>query len=225
MQFSIKKIQSQTLGEIFKKTREEAGFDLSKVSKETQINKKYLVALEEGNYSELPSGLYLERFLKKYADFLNLEFEPLWRLFLKEQTIWSKTKFQNKGENSKFIKIISSHSLIDSSKIIKICIGGLFVTFLLGYLGWEVRKIFLPPYLEIISPTDNFITSQSVIEVVGRTEKETQININGQEISSDLNGYFSENVNLQKGLNIIKISSRKKHSKENVAYRRVMVVD
>lgn len=216
-QFTVKKIQPQTTGEIFKKTREEIDLSLDEVCKIIKVNRKYLKALEDGDYNELSIGLYTKRFFKIYADYLNLEFEPLWRLYLKEQ------KFQGGKDISKFVKAVSPRSLIDVSKIIKICAGGLIIMALLGYLGWETRKIFLPPYLEVINPVDNLITSQSTIEVTGRTEKETQISVNGQEISNSQNGFFSENVNLQEGLNIIKISSKKKHSRENIIFRRVMV--
>lgn len=216
--FTAKKIQPQTLGEIFKKTREEAGLSLDEVCRAVQVNRKYLELLEDGDYGKELDGFYAKRVLKIYADFLNLEFVPLWKLYLKEKALWSK------GSASKFVKVVSSHSLLDISKIIKICIGALVIAAMLGYLGWEVRKIFLPPYLEVINPADNLITSSSTVEVIGRTEKETQVRINGQEISSSRDGSFSESVNLKDGLNIIKISSKKEHSRENIIYRQVMVI-
>jgi cytoskeleton protein RodZ len=218
VQFSVKKIQPQTAGEIFKKNREEIGQSLDDVCRTIKVNKKYLEALEEGNYSELSIGFYTEKFFKTYADYLNLEFEPLWKLYSKER------KFFDKKDSSGFVKAVSPRSFVDASKIIKICIGGLIIMVLLGYLGWEIRKIFLPPYLEVMNPVDNLITSQSTVKVTGQTEKETEISINGQEISSSQDGFFSEDVNLQEGLNVIEISSKKKHSKENTIFRRVMVV-
>ncbi len=217
--FTVKKIQSQAVGEIFKKTREEIGLELDEVCKTIKVNKKYLKALEEGDYNSLPTGLYARKFFKNYSDYLNLEFEALWTLYEREQA----QIFGRPHDSEKFIKTVSPRSLIDVAKIIKICIGGLLVVILLGYLGWEIKKIFLPPDLEVISPVDNLIISKSTVEVTGRTEKETQVSINGQEIPSSSDGFFSESINLQEGLNIIKISSKKRHSRESIVYRRVMV--
>ncbi len=217
VRFTAKKIQPQNLGEILKRTREEIGSSLDEVSRITKINKNFLKALEDGDYSRALDGLYAERFLKIYTDYLNLEFSPLWQLYLKEKKLWGK------DSTSKFVKVIALRNLLDIPKIIKICFIGLVVVAMFVYLGWEVRKIFLPPYLEVISPADNLVTSVSTVEVAGKTEKETIVSINGQEISSDRDGSFREVVNLKEGLNIIKISSKKEHSKESIIYRQVMV--
>lgn len=63
----------ETIGEILRNKRLEKGLTLEDVSKLVKIRKKYLEALESGNYNEIPGTVYAKSFLKIYADFLGLD--------------------------------------------------------------------------------------------------------------------------------------------------------
>lgn len=61
------------IGEILKNKRLEKGLTLEDVSNLTKIRKKYLEALESGNYEDIPEKVYVKGFLKIYSDFLELD--------------------------------------------------------------------------------------------------------------------------------------------------------
>jgi len=61
------------LGAILKKAREEKGFSLDHVQEETKIRKRYLEALEQGDYDVLPGKFYIRAFIKSYAEFVGLD--------------------------------------------------------------------------------------------------------------------------------------------------------
>ncbi len=63
----------ETIGEILRNKRLEKGLTLEDVSKLVKIRKKYLEALESGNYNEIPGKVYVKSFLKIYSDFLGLD--------------------------------------------------------------------------------------------------------------------------------------------------------
>ena len=63
----------ETIGEILKNKRFEKGLTLEDASNLTKIRKKYLEALENGNYDEIPEKVYVKSFLKIYSDFLELD--------------------------------------------------------------------------------------------------------------------------------------------------------
>jgi cytoskeletal protein RodZ len=213
--FKIKKIKKTILGDILKRAREEKKITLDQVEKATLIKKKYLEALENGNKEKLPDNIYVKNFLKAYADFLNLETEPLIKIYEEEFENWQKEQNLTKKTFSNFLIV---------PQVIKILVIATVIISLLLYLGLEIKKNFSPPFLYINSPTDNLETSETVIEVEGQTEKEVKVTINDQEIPCDENGYFKETVNLNEGLNIIKISAKKKYSRENIIYRKLMVL-
>lgn len=59
------------------KRRETQRLSLSEVSQNCKIRVPIIKAMESGNWEELPSGVYLKGFLKKYASFLGLDADNL----------------------------------------------------------------------------------------------------------------------------------------------------
>ena len=67
----------QEIGQVLRQAREERGMTLEQVSSRTMIAKKYLRALEEGNFEIFPGEVYLKGALRKYAAELGLNQEGL----------------------------------------------------------------------------------------------------------------------------------------------------
>jgi len=217
--FTKKKISTQKiLADILKEKREEKKLDLDKIERYTKINKKYLKALENSDFSELPADIYVKNFLKIYSKILNLDSKEIISQYFFEKDIFQKTRKSNakKIQRNKY-NFLNFNRLVKNSLII------LIVIILLSYLGIEIKKIFTPPMLLISSPANNLILKKTTVKVAGQSEKEAEISINGEKVISDSKGYFKKDVNLQNGLNIIEITATKKHSKKNTAYRKVMV--
>ncbi|MFB4162732.1 helix-turn-helix domain-containing protein [Alteribacillus sp. JSM 102045] len=61
------------LGHYLKTKREEKELSLEKLQEMTKIQKRYLTAIEEGNYDALPGAFYTRAFVKSYAEALELE--------------------------------------------------------------------------------------------------------------------------------------------------------
>ena len=64
-----------SFGESLKAERERQGYDIEAVAEETKIRKLYLKALEEEKFNILPPRVYAIGFVKRYAQFLNLNAE------------------------------------------------------------------------------------------------------------------------------------------------------
>jgi len=65
------------LGNVLKKAREEKGYSLEDIQDLTKIRKRYLEALESGDYSVLPGKFYIRAFIKNYADCVGLDAEEV----------------------------------------------------------------------------------------------------------------------------------------------------
>ncbi len=65
------------LGNIFKKCRESKNLSLREVETSISIRTSYLMAIEEGKINRLISPIYAQGFIKKYAEFLELDGESL----------------------------------------------------------------------------------------------------------------------------------------------------
>jgi len=210
--------RSKTLGERLRKVREEAGKTLEEAETATQINRKYLLALEESKYNLLPGRVYIESFLRRYAQFLEVSPEFVLDLFDQEKKVLKQQISEDKTRTvQKVPKDIITPKLIRNVIVAMIIIGCLF------YLGWEVKKIVAPPILEVSSPADYVTLDEKAVTIKGSTEPAATVLINGQEIFLDSEGNFLEELDLQEGMNIIKITAQKKRSKESVVLRNIFV--
>ncbi|KAA0805317.1 helix-turn-helix domain-containing protein [Bacillus sp. JAS102] len=65
------------LGQKLKEARETKGLSVDQLHEITKIQKRHLVAIEEGNYDVLPGAFYARAFIKQYADAVGLNGEEL----------------------------------------------------------------------------------------------------------------------------------------------------
>lgn len=69
------------VGPILEEARLGRGLSLEEVEQATKIRKRYLLGLEQEDYSALPDAVYVHGFLKTYANYLGLDGEDLGRKF------------------------------------------------------------------------------------------------------------------------------------------------
>ncbi|OGR85922.1 MAG: hypothetical protein A3J74_11410 [Elusimicrobia bacterium RIFCSPHIGHO2_02_FULL_57_9] len=72
------------VGAALKSIRVKKGLTVDVISQHTRIPKKFLEAIEDNRFDELPAPAYLRGFLKNYCDYLDMEFEPLWNSALQQ---------------------------------------------------------------------------------------------------------------------------------------------
>ncbi|PYF04771.1 cytoskeletal protein RodZ [Ureibacillus chungkukjangi] len=72
------------LGTRLKEARLSKGYSLDDLQEITKIQKRYLVAIEEGNYSIMPGTFYVRAFIKQYAEAVGLDAEEVLSEFKKE---------------------------------------------------------------------------------------------------------------------------------------------
>ncbi|OGF30811.1 hypothetical protein A2533_03630 [Candidatus Falkowbacteria bacterium RIFOXYD2_FULL_35_9] len=223
--FESKSLKSiETLGEILKKHRSELNLSMNQIARQFQINTRYLQALENDAYDQMPADIYTHNFLKKYASLLGLNASSLISLHEREKNLYLKTKKKDKSKinnlslGSKFL-----NKILEPKKIKAFFILLLFVI-ILTYIGFSISKIFSPPELIIKEPSENsIITQNTTLEIKGVTEEEVELTINSRQVLYDRDGIFSVQLDLQKGLNVIKITAKKKHSQSNTIYKQIIV--
>ncbi|MBI4678842.1 MAG: DUF4115 domain-containing protein [Elusimicrobia bacterium] len=73
------------IGTILKAARLKKGQAVDVVSQHTRVPKKLVEALEANRLDEFPAMVYLRGFLKIYCDYLDVDFEPLWKQIVPDQ--------------------------------------------------------------------------------------------------------------------------------------------
>jgi cytoskeleton protein RodZ len=69
---------------MLKQARLNRGMTLEEIENSTKIRKRYLQAIEEGNYKVLPGSFYSRAFIKSYAETVGLDPEEVLNLYHKE---------------------------------------------------------------------------------------------------------------------------------------------
>src|SRR3989338_6598438 len=94
----------QNAGAYLKSAREENGYSITEVSKNTKISPAVLRALEEGRLDNI-DPVYLKGFLKMYCRFLRVD----WQEFTKEYHIATVAKHPHKPDGDAAVSNSQSH--------------------------------------------------------------------------------------------------------------------
>jgi cytoskeletal protein RodZ len=218
--FCYKQLTTSTheLKELFKKQREEKGLTLLQAQKITLIPFKYLQALEQGNFSELPKArAHRIAYVRDYAKNLGLNPSMCVSQFIHEQGLI------NTLSNTPHKKRFSFLHLPSVSIILRNVLIGGFISLFVGYLAWQVNGILKPPQLTIFNPTDGSISEQTRIALQGSTEPESKLTINGENAEVNNKGIFDIPIELTPGLNTLTISATKKHGKTTTKIVNIIV--
>jgi transcriptional regulator with XRE-family HTH domain len=194
--------------------REAAGMSLEFIADQTKINPRYLLALEECRFNDIPfSALYQKNFIKKYAIAVGADPEEYVSQYFVEEIAPEPT--MHIKQKSRFF-FTAWPALVRGGLF---TLAGLAVIF---YLGQQVHKTIAPPALALIGPDNGFISRDNTITLRGKSEPATKIMVNGQTIKSDDHGDFSEAIALSPGVNTIVIEAQKKHGKTTQIVRHIV---
>ncbi len=113
----------ESFGEKLRKTRENLNYSIEQAARDTNISKRYLIALENEDFSLFPGETYLKGFLKNYADYLGLDGEELVNIYknmkIQEQPIPLDQLLENKGERSPWLFIVLG-SLVAAAALVAV---------------------------------------------------------------------------------------------------------
>ncbi len=211
-------ITTDSLGEDLQKARKALNLSLWAIEKKLGISQHYLNALENNEWEEIPGEIYRKNFLKKYAEFLGISFVKIKDKYEKELRLNRVSK--NVGAE-KFG--VGRKRFVVLPRIIRNVLIGIVVFLIVGYLGQQIWSLVSPPRFLVVYPEENFVTTLSFIKILGYVGDESLVRLNDDEIALGEDGYFLVDIDLNPGLNVIKLEARKRYGKSKVIYRRIIV--
>jgi cytoskeletal protein RodZ len=137
------------LGQLLRQTREEKGLELDQVAHDTRIRVRFLEALEQEDYAELPTPGHVHGFLRNYALYLGLDMEEIQALYDNE----------HKGSRNsiprifhpKDIELAPRRPLIRASLVLGLVLF-LVVLVVGGWLAWRYGWPAVQPALRLLTP-------------------------------------------------------------------------
>ncbi len=219
--FTAKKIDSfETLAEIFKKLRQEAKVSLGELSCLTEIPKKYLTYLENGDYDYLPADVYVKGYLRACGRFFKKNPEPLIKIYQRERQILRN--LERKKDSREVLRPLKYPRLVITPRnftwffvivtLVMICI----------YFWYEIDLFKGLPRIDLENPSYDLRTNQDFILFSGKVSKQAELSFNAQAVWTDENGEFRVEIPLQEGLNTIYLVATNKLGKEKVVIRNII---
>ncbi|NLY81128.1 MAG: helix-turn-helix domain-containing protein [Lysinibacillus sp.] len=192
------------LGTRLKEARLSKGYSLDDLQEITKIQKRYLVGIEEGNYSLMPGTFYVRAFIKQYAEAVGLDPDELFEEFKHEipshQTEEVAQSFSQSPTRKK-LKTTSTNKMMESLPKYIFALFIIIILVVFWYLfskktsnpgeqetvdnlplEYEQTSVETPPTTEgNVTETEDDTDEQPVNEeVVDETEEPTQIISEGQ---------------------------------------------
>lgn len=212
-------MKSKSIGDILKEERLKHGVDLADLAAQTKIKLKYLKALENNQFDQLPAAPFVKGFIKSYAHLFDFDTKPLLALLRRDyQESTDGQLLPREFINPIVRKNTSSRSL----SFIVIVVVAVFLS-LMGYVGWQWYTLTRPPRLEVSQPeNDQFVSSEIIVE--GQTEPESIVLVNAQPVSLRPDGSFRTKLYLpREGISTITVEATDKRGKTNLEQRTVYV--
>jgi cytoskeletal protein RodZ len=195
------------LGEVLRTAREARGVDLPRVERDTKIRARYLQALEDGDYAELPGAVYTKGFLRNYGAYLGLDTEyliDLYRLESAQPTVEKPTV----PTPPRPISTRRSRPLVVTPGAIMAALLTVGVAIFIIYLVAEFVTFAGTPELNVTAPAGDVPAyDQLEYTIIGSTEPNSRVTVDGLRenptVTADRNGNFTIVVGLVPGSNVI----------------------
>ncbi|TXG78675.1 helix-turn-helix domain-containing protein [Candidatus Dojkabacteria bacterium] len=206
------------IGQQFEEERKRKGLNLEEVSRATKIREDFLRAIEKGDFRALPSSAYAYGFVRNYAKFLGLPVEKSLALYRREfdekkqiEVLPRGLANPNEYKRTKF--------KIGKSVII---IGVVFVL-IAFFLLFQYRGALFNPSLKIETPKENQSFKTLTIEVTGKTDPDSTLTVENQQITLDRNGNFTKEITVFPGNTTITFTAENRFGRTTVLKRDIIV--
>ena len=209
--FSLRKIKTPiTLGQKLKRARKRLKFEVSEIEIQTKIRSKYIEALENDDFADLPADAYTRGFVTRYAKFLGLDENKSMEEYLRQRSKYrdSDSDYIRPKGNIKEVGFVVTPKLFAPISM------GIVVLSLFTYLAFQISGFAAAPELSISSPNNNSVLEVENIEIKGTTNQQADVSVNDQLIQVSSDGTFSADYKLLPGINVIQVKSVNKANKE-----------
>ncbi len=216
------------VGERLRDARETKGIDLFRAERDTKIRSKYLAALEDGDFTDLPGDVYTRGFIRNYATYLGLDADEIEEEWRGEAGAPDLTRPAIVGPQPLTIRrgivFQRSHGVIAVVLIIILVVA--------SYFGFQLTRYLSYPTLAVDSNAQTPITvpvgSTSYVLKGSATPGTTVlISWNGQDpniVITDDTGHWTYQAALQAGSNEFDITAKNLDTSHASPTRKLIVL-
>lgn len=212
-------MKTKTIGEILREERERHHLPIQKLAKKTLIKEKYLRALEENKFDQLPAATFVRGYIKIYAQLFGFDHQPLVALLRRD----FKESVKGRLVPREFIKpVLKKRQAWGPATFVVLGLALTFMT-LISYVGFQWHMLTQPPVLKITSPAEDSLVAARV-SVEGLTAPDAIVTVNSLPVALQIDGSFETEVYLSReGVNTISVEAQDRRGKTTLVQRSVRV--
>lgn len=210
------------IGTRLQNAREAQHISLRTAAKRLRINERYLEALEQEAFEVLPKGAYVLGFLRNYTAFLGLNYKEMRELYQLEQGPTQVVELEPKKRR----RVGTGSSMVlTPGKVIAVFVA-IASALLLWYLYNQYRVLTDPPLLSVFLPRNEEVYNVKQVSIVGRTDPDAVLYINGEEVSLDAEGGFERDyIAVKNGPALLEFVAKNRISERETRETRSFTVD
>jgi cytoskeletal protein RodZ len=195
------------LGEVLRTAREAKGVDLNRVERDTKIRTRYLSALEQGEYRDLPGAVYTKGFLRNYGVYLGLDPEYLIDLFRLESSGRGAER-ATLAPPPRPIAVRGRRTFVVTQSTIVAVLLTVLVLAIFAYIGGQLLVFAATPQLVVVDPAGAVAAYDGTTYTLrGVSAPGSRITISGLTenpiVTADGTGAFAVTVGLRPGTNVV----------------------
>src|SRR3989344_1576413 len=199
---------SELLGELLA----ERGINPEKLSYVTNIPTRFITALLEGNFKELPAKPYVRGYLIKIAAALGVENEVIMGAYRESMEIRSSGGKDRLPMNRFAIQKINKNFVV----------GTVIVAGLLIFLGLRINDIMGTPTLQVNLSESPSTTTNQTLKITGKMSARDKLTLNQEIVYTNQDGTFQKDVTLSPGLNTFEFDATRFLGRETKIVRQVV---
>lgn len=154
-------VLNMEIGVLLKEAREEKGFTLDNIQEKTKIQKRYLVAIEQDDFSALPGKFYARAFIREYAEAVELDPNVVLANFKEEKEVPEE-------EPVKYTRLDRSEKMNENKKS---SILSFLPTLIVIFLIVAIIGVAIMYYQKSLSDTEGDTVQSDETDEVVRKEK------------------------------------------------------
>lgn len=169
------------LGTRLKEARLSKGYSLDDLQEITKIQKRYLVGIEEGNYSIMPGSFYVRAFIKQYAEAVGLDAEEILETYKNELPSTPNDQVNQSITNSPSRRKVTKGPSNKMMEAMPKIIVALFIVVIIVaiWVLWQSKNS--PGTSEEVNPTPEIEYDTNVKPIDSEKDKKEQENKDAQK--------------------------------------------
>lgn len=182
---------TKDITEVLQDLMEKEHMNPDKLSEATDVPKRFIASLTNGDFDQLPARPYVRGYLFKIAEVLKTNPHRLWDVYRRSAEI-AASGAKDRLPSNRFAATRVQPGWI---------VGGILAVLFIVFLGFRLDNILGKPTLSVSLPER---TSEKFITISGKIAPGDRLTLNGEIIFPNESGEFKKEVQLVPGANLLK---------------------